>query len=576
MRFLTAIQAFFLALICLAAASCRQNEPRLIVVISIDQFRAEYLERFKDLYLDASNFGAPGGFRYLMEKGAYFRNAHHDHFPLYTAPGHSVLLTGAPPYKTGIIGNDWYDRRLGRRKYCVEDCAFKLVGVAAQSCNPDGPFFKPGISAKSLHASTLGDQMKLATGARAKVWGLALKDRASVLMAGHAPDGAIWFDEDAGAWISSTAYFPDGRLPAWLSSYNAQKIPDKYLNAKWELSVPPEALWRLWKSPFDHANSRAKLGTRFPHYLTASQTEPDRNFYTAFTISPFGNEYVFQTAQTLIENEHLGEDRITDLLTISLSSNDHAGHQYGPDSPEVLDVAVRTDRLLSEFLKFLDRKIGLDRVIVVLSGDHGVLSNSRLLSEFGFPAGHYDEKAICESALRALHDAFGPGDWIYGGMPSGPVRSAHHSGCVEDSIFLNRELLAKRSIPLERAQEVAAKAAAGSPGIYAAFTGTQILSNRLPQNDISTRLMRSYYPSLSPDVIYLPEAFWSSADYMLGATHGTPYSYDTHVPILIAGTGIPPREYSERVSTLDIAPTLANLLRILAPSGSEGRVLPIR
>lgn len=567
--------SYALTLFLLLSACTKNSSPRLIVVISIDQFRAEYLERFKDLYLPAHSLGKPGGFRYLMEKGAYFRNAHHDHFPLYTAPGHSVLLTGAPPYKTGIIGNDWYDRKMGRKTYCVEDCNFKLIGVKNQSCIASDPAFKPGVSAKNLHASTVGDQLKLATGAHAKVWGLALKDRAAVLLAGHAPDGVLWFDEDTGGWISSTAYFPNGKLPSWVTEWNAKRIPDSYFNSKWELSVSRESLSRLWKSPFDHANSKAKLGTRFPHYLTAGLSEPDKSFYTALTISPFGNEIVFDFAKELITREKMGQDSVPDLLAISLSSNDHAGHQYGPDSPEVLDVAVRTDKLLSNFLIFLDQNIGLDNAIIVLSGDHGVLSNSRLLAEFGFPAGNYDERAICRSVLSDLRREFGPGDWIYGGDPSGPVRYETRSGCVEDSIFLNRELIARRNIPLELIQSSAARSVSRWPGIYSAYSASDILKNRLPQNDIAARLMRSYYPPIGPDVIYIPEAFWSSADYTLGATHGTPYSYDTHVPILMSGAGIAPGDHDERVSTLDIAPTLSGLLHILPPSGSEGRILPV-
>lgn len=562
-------------LLAIGTAACgKEQRPALVVVISIDQFRADYLERFKDLFLPARNFSGPGGFRYFMEQGKYYRSAHHEHFPLYTAPGHAALLTGAFPYKSGIVSNDWFDRVLKRRRYCVEDCSAKLIDIPDQSCDPKSPNFRPAASAKSLRVSTLGDQLKLATGGHAKVWGIALKDRAGILMAGHAADGVIWFHEPAGTWTSSTAYFRDGSLPGWLKEWNQKKIPDTYFGRKWDLSVPPEALERLIKSQFIYANSKERLGTRFPHTITAGLTEPDRNFYTAFTISPFGNEYVFQTADEIISREQLGKDDYPDLLTISLSSNDHAGHQYGPDSPEVLDITVRTDRLISDFLRKLDSSIGLSRVVVVVSADHGVSSNSRLLREHGFPAGNYDEAEICRASHAALSRALGPGEWIYGEAPGNSRYSPLFSGCVDEFIYLNHELLARRGVSAEKAQTIVQGAIENLPGVYAAYSRSQIISGRMPATDISRRIQQSYHPLIGADVLYVTEDFWTTADYTLGATHGAAYIHDTAVPVLAAGGGLAAGEYTERVSVLGLAPSLSLLLGVLPPSGADASPLP--
>lgn len=555
-----------LPLLLSAVLACRpERPPALVVVISIDQFR--------DLFLPARNISGPGGFRYFMEQGKYYRSAHHEHFPLYTAPGHAALLTGALPYKSGIVSNDWFDRTLKRRRYCVEDCSHKLPGIK-HSCDPASADFRPAASAKSLRVSTIGDQLKLATGGHAKVWGLALKDRAGILMAGHAADGVIWFHEPAGEWTSSTAYFKDGQLPAWVKEWNQKKIPDTYFGRKWDLSVPPEALDRLIKSQFIYANSKERLGTRFPHVITAGLTEPDRNFYTAFTISPFGNEYVFQTAGEIIDRERLGQDEYPDLLTISLSSNDHAGHQYGPDSPEVLDITVRTDRLISEFLRKLDQSIGLSRVVVVISADHGASSNSRLLGEHGFPAGNYDETEICRAAHAALRQALGPGEWIYGEAPGSARYSLMRSGCVDEFIYLNHELLGLRGIPNQRAESIVRTAIEKTPGVYAAYGRSQILTGQMPATDISRRIQQSYHPIVGADVLYVTEDFWTTADYTLGATHGAPYTHDTAVPILAAGHRLSAGEHNQRVSVLQLAPSLALLLGILPPSGAEAGPLP--
>jgi predicted AlkP superfamily pyrophosphatase or phosphodiesterase len=572
--------------------------PRLVVVISIDQFRADYLTRFADLWLPAraaSGGGedgagaargagkAPdrsrqaarvGGFRYLMERGAYFADARHDHYPLFTGPGHSVQLTGALPYESGIVGNVWYDRELGRRRYCVEDPDSPLVGAAppadaagtapgaagGMGAGAAGGAARMGISPVTLRVSTVGDELKLATGGRAKVWGLALKDRAAVLMAGRLADGVLWFDDQSGAWISSRYYRPDGTLPPWVTAWNAQRRPDAWFGKEWTPSVPAAALARAWTPGSRWAVDPSALGTGFPHLITGGGTRPGADFYAAFATTPFGNDFTLDTARELIRRERLGQGEVPDLLAINLSSNDYIGHAFGPDSPEVIDAAVRTDRQLAAFFEFLGRTVpgGLGRVLVVVTADHGVAPVPGAAREARLPAGAYDEGAVTAAVEQALGAAFGPGHWV--------------TALVETNLYLDLAALDAHHVPHADAEEAAAAAIARVPGIYAAYGRTRILDGRLPHTGIAERIERSFHPKLSGDVVLVAEPFWVPGK-LSGTTHGSPYAYDTQVPLLLAGPGVRAGRFAGRVSTLDLAPTLADLLGILRPAGSEGRVL---
>jgi predicted AlkP superfamily pyrophosphatase or phosphodiesterase len=580
--------------------------PRLVVVISIDQFRGDYLTRFADLWLPAVGVaGAPGqetpgkvgGFRYLMEHGAYFTDARHDHYPLFTGPGHAVLLTGAPPYKSGIVGNAWYDRELGRRRYCVEDDASPLVGVAgtagetsetgaagtagamgatrvagasratlgaarASTAAPamTGGAARTGVSPATLRVSTVGDELKMATGGRARVWGLALKDRAAVLLAGRLADGALWFDDASGAWISSRYYRPDGTLPPWVAAWNAERHADAWFGKEWTLSVPAAALARAWTPGGRWAAPPSHLGAAFPHRVDGGAAGPGKDYYNALATTPFGNDFTLEMARELVRRERLGQGEVPDLLAINLSSNDYLGHAYGPDSPEVLDAAVRTDAQLAAFFAFLDQAVpgGLGRVLIALSADHGVAPVPGAAREAKLPAGAYDEDAVATAAERALQAAYGPGKWV--------------TALVESNLYLDLAALDAHQVPHAAAEDLAAAAVGRLPGIYAAYGRTRILEGRLPRTDLADRLERSFHPRLSGDVVLVSEPFWVPGK-LSGTTHGTPYAYDTQVPLLLAGPGIRPGRYAARASTLDLAPTLADLLGLLPPAGSEGRIL---
>ena len=556
-----AIRSLSAALVCLSClfaarvAAAAPVRPRLVVVISIDQFRSDYLMRFDDLFLPATaKNGSVGGFRYLMEKGAYHTDAHHDHFPLVTGVGHSVQLTGAPPYKTGIVGNEWFDRTLTvpAERYCVRDTESPLVGAASSDA-------KDGISPATLRVSTVGDELKMATGGQAKVWAVALKDRAAVLMAGHLADGVLWFDDETGAWISSRWYRKDGTLPSWVSTWNAAKKIDPFFGKNWELSVPTDKLKRLW-TPIDNpsASPRNGLGATFPHPVTGGLTQPGPAFYAAFTGTPFANGYTLDTAEEIVRQEKLGADAIPDVLAINLSSNDYIGHAFGPDSAEVLDVTVQTDAALSRFFNFLAKNVsgGLSNVTIVVTADHGVAPIVEQLKQAGFNAGA--TQVTKEGVQKALAGELGPGEWV--------------EDVVEGNVYLNLQTIATKKVSYTRAEDVAADALRRLPGIYAVYTRSQLLDGQMLDNDIARRVARSFHPKVSGELITVADPYWVPGR-LIGATHGTPYAYDTSVPLLLAGAGIKPGRYTQRVSTLDIAPTLADLLGVLQPSGSEGHVL---
>jgi hypothetical protein len=542
-----------LAIACLllaTAAAAAPVKPRLVVLISIDQFRADYLGKFSDLFLPAQDSKGVGGFRWLMERGAYHTDAHHDHYPLFTGPGHSIHFTGAPPYKTGIVGNEWFDREMNAVRYCVQDPKSPLVGAD----DPDG---KRGISPVTLRTSTVGDELKMATGGQAKVWGLALKDRAGVLMAGHLADGVLWFDAKTAAWISSRFYFKNGQLPPWVASWNAARKVDGYVGKTWNLSVSPKALARSWTPHNDFANPPNGWGKDFPH--------PVKD-YPTFTYTPYANEYVLETAEELIRREELGRDAIPDILAINLSTNDYIGHAFGPDSPEVLDVTAQTDRQLSRFFRFLGKTVpgGLQNVTIVLTADHGVAPMVEEMKKGGFAtASAYQEKTLTDAVKAALDKALGPGDWL--------------KALSEFNLYLDLDALRQKGIEPAKAEEIAAEALRGQPGVYAAYTRGQILDGRVPDTDIGHRVVLGFHPKVSGDVVIVLDPYtvpnYSGGPVSKGTTHGTTYAYDTSVPILLAGAGIKPGRYTQRVSTLDIAPTLSNLLGVLQPSGCEGRVL---
>ncbi|MBV9264582.1 MAG: alkaline phosphatase family protein [Acidobacteriaceae bacterium] len=496
----------------LSAESARR--PKLVVAIMVDQFRYDYLTRFRSEY--------HGGLDRLMTHGADFTNAFYEQVPTVTAVGHSIFMSGAMPAVSGIVGNSWYDRDEGKVVTSVCDWNVKLVGAPQSAEGPRCTDSDPA-SPRRLLVSTIGDELRDVS-EHSKVIGISIKPRGAILPSGHRAAGAFWFDDETGNFSSSTFYMDT--LPAWAATFNERKLPDEYVSKKWE--------------GFQQ------------HDFHASPGQPK---YSRLPASPWGNELIEAFSEDAIRGEKLGQRGATDLLTISFSSNDYVGHAVGPDAPEVRDMSVRTDQLLDKLFQFIDSEIGLKDTLIVLSADHGVAPLPAVDEADKMPGGYIavDPEDAVETALRSR---FGTGEWVI-------------AGAGETTLYLTRK---KKGPSDAELYSVAREALFSTPLLHVARVYTRDeLDKGVTGDFIARALMNGYYPRRSGDVflIFEPNFMPGSG----GTTHFSPYNYDTHVPILFMGPGIKPGRYDERITPNDIAPTLATILSIQTPNGSSGRVL---
>jgi hypothetical protein len=490
-------------LICVSAAAA--DNPKLIVAIAVDQFRYDYLLRFRSEYKQ--------GLDRLLTRGAVFTNAYYDHFLTVTAAGHSTFLSGATPSLSGIVGNEWFERETGKTVTSVSDGSVKMLGGAG-----DG-----GASPNRMLVSTVGDELKMSNGSRSRVIGVSLKDRSAILPAGHMADGAFWFDQKTGSFISSTYYF--AALPVWVAEFNATHPADRYKGTDW-------------------------LGRHYPD-------ETGAKLYAALHESPFGNELVEAFAERAVEAEQLGQRGTTDVLAMSFSSNDYVGHALGPDSPEVHDISVRTDQVLGKLFQFLDSKVGMQNVLVVLTADHGVAPVPEVNQARKMPGGRMPPHVVRDTVQAALTKKYGAGEWI--------------SSPSDHGLYLNLDLIREKKLDRAEVNETAAEAAGSIPHVFRVYTREQLMKGAVLQDQVGRRVMNGFYPARGADIYVLLEPYWMSSAH--GTTHGTPFGYDAHVPVIFMGPGIKTGRFDETIAVNDIAPTLATLLGIETPSGSVGRVL---
>jgi arylsulfatase A-like enzyme len=537
--------------------------PRLVLLIVVDQFRYDYLERFGDLFVD-------GGLRRLMRDGALWTEANYDHTPTYTAPGHATLMTGAWPAETGIVGNDWFDRDTGKRVTSVSDEGTKLLG---------GEEGATASSPRRLMASTLGDELRLATNDRAKVIGISVKDRSAILPAGRHASASYWFSGKNGAMVSSDYYF--NQLPDWARNFDATKPADKYFGARWERLLPEsEYLKRAgadspaWETLVDAPGDT----NSFPHIIKGGAERPGPDFYEALDYSPFSNDLLVDFAKEAITNEHLGEDEETDLLTVSFSANDYVGHRFGPYSQEAMDMTLRVDRQIAALLDFVNARVGPGRTIVAFSADHGVAPIPEHANMLGLPGGRIMNADVLRAIRLGLTARYNPknaqpdptADYILKYKEGDKFKDAFFNG----NVYFNTVALKRDGVEMEEIERVAGEAAMTVPGIRRYFTRAQLERGAVsPEDPLARRVLHGFYARRSGDVVFIYEPFKYLLDSPVLATHGSPYSYDTHVPVMIMGDGITPGRYKQPATPSDIAPTLAALLRVQAPSNCVGRVL---
>ncbi len=499
-----------------AAASPYAGEPpRLVLLVAVDQMRYDYLPRF------ASGFTA--GIRRLLDGGAVFTNANLGHYPSVTAIGHSTMLTGALPAISGIVGNDWYDRRQKGQVTSVDDPNTRLLGAAPGT----------GSSPWRLRVSTVGDELKMAH-PDSRVVGMSFKDRSAVLMVGRMADASVWWDTSTGNFVSSTWYGPE--LPKWVADFNARHPADAWLGKEWR--------------------AVGEGGQPGP-VLATLPAEPGPEYYGALYGSAFGNELLVSLAEAVLEGEKLGARGATDILALSFSCNDAVGHDKGPHSAEIRDIAVRTDLALGRLLDTIDRRVGLARTVVVLTADHGVAPVPEQMAKWKMPGGRFPRPDLEKAVGAALEKAYGPGAWVEGRAGS--------------AIYLNRALVAEKRLDLVAVERVTADGAESVPSVWRAYTRSQLLEGRVPSDPWSRRVLASFDRERSGDVDILLDPYWMAATG--GTTHGTPFSYDTHIPLVIMGPGIRPGRYDRPVLLNDLAPTLATLLNVETPSGASGQPL---
>ena len=517
------------------AASAKK--VRLIVGVVIDQFRYDYLTRFED------QFGE-GGFKRLLNGGAVFTNANYLQAPTFTACGHATFMSGATPAMNGIIANEWFDRQANKVVTSVSDDKTKLLG---------GRPGASGASPRRMLGSTLGDELKLTTIGRAKVVGVSHKDRSAVLPVGKRPDGAYWYSLDNGNFISSDYYFSD--LPDWVKKFNSEQHCNRYFGAKWERLLPESAYNR--SLPDDVEGENNKFGNTFPHIVTGKHDKLSKEFYDDFEKTPFANDYLWDFAKAAIENEKLGADDVPDLLTISFSANDLLGHKFGPYSQEVQDMTLRTDRTMANLMTYLDQKIGAGQWVLALTADHGVAPVPEQTQKLGY-GGRVTTKQVVDAVEAALDKECGDEKWVL--------------SFTYGNLYLDETVAAKRKVPVEEAERVAGQAVKAISGIAEAFTHTQLSAGRVPANAITQSVMNGFFAARNGNLLVIPQPFYllSSVD---ATTHGSPYGYDTHVPVIFYGAGIAAGSFASAGSPADIAPTLAALLKLETPSNSVGRVL---
>lgn len=507
-----------------------RKRPKLVVVLVIDQFRADYLTRFEKRFLPATGKGEVGGFRYLMTQGAYLPFGEYGMLQNMTGPGHATILTGAFPYANGIPLNTWIDKKRGTPVYCAEDADSKPIGFAESK--------RIGTSPRNMLGSTIGDELKNA-GYGSRVVSISLKDRASIFMGGYRADQVIWFDEKATAWGSSRFYFPDGKLPAWVERQNEKLAALKGKPWTWKRGEPLSGLTsdaartQLEKKQF------ADFAKGFPHQMKIGS-------YEALS-GPWGVEISFDAAEAAIDALKLGSGASPDLLALSLSSHDYLGHNMGPNSIEMEEMTVAEDRLLAKFLTSLQKKVGLKNVTLVLTADHGIPADPEWLQANRFPAGRLDDGKI----RAGLNEYLGGNYFLY----------ANELNFYLDPKVSDPEKILRRAKNYIRSLD----------GMSDAVTAEDVANNTVPAGILGDQARKTFFPGRSGDLIAILRPYYITGG--SGTSHQTGYTYDRTVPIVFLGEGFRPGIYAGRAAVNDIAPTLSFTLGIVPPSLSEGRVL---
>ena len=523
--------------------------PKLVVVVVIDGLPQEQLQKSYDLLV-------PNGFRRLMDKGAWFSDAHQAHAFTVTAVGHASILSGAYPYQTGIIGNDWRSRD-GRYVYNTADAAHKYLD-GTPTTEDDG------VSPKNLQVSLLGDELRYATNNASRIFSVSGKDRGAILMAGKS--GTAYMLSKKTGRFTSTSYYMD-KHPSWWDTYYEKKPQDQWFHKRWNLLLDdPKAYQRAladgqpWAAVYN--NMTSKMG----YMYGLGETAPGSIYYSMLIAGPFGDEATAEFSTSLLKGESIGKNAsgATDILTVSFSSHDYINHNFGPESIQSMDHLIRLDRTLAKFFTAIDAQVGRDNVLMLLTSDHGFMNTPEYSKARGFDAGRVDPRALRGTVNTLAEKKFG--------IPN--LAPQHMTG----GWTLDYAAMDAKGLNREEVENFMARAVLEQPGMAFAFTRSQLERGNMPSTRVATLVQRAWHRQFAVDLVVVQKPFYyfqtPSNSPQAVCSHGTPYSYDTNVPLLIQGSKwIKAGRYGQYAETVDIAPTLAQILNVRVPSASEGKVL---
>ncbi len=551
------ILLFTSLLVSVRTAAAEPVPPKLILQITVDQLRADLPERFLDRM-------GEGGFRYLLERGVVFKDAHHAHANTETIVGHTTLATGAHPAAHGMVANVWFDKGTGRLVYNIEDERYPLLSADADvndetEIDPTQKKARTsGRSPANILVSTLSDELALHTAGRAKIFGVSVKDRGAVSMAGHAGK-AFWFSKASGEFVTSRFYYE--RYPEWVGAWNATRPPQQYAGKSWDLLLDASAYLYGDKDDQPWEVDFPGYGRVFPHPFGPGD---GKYFTTLLTISPAGDALTLDFAKALIAAESVGEDDVTDYLSVSFSATDYVGHFFGASSLETEDNLLRLDQTIAALLKFVDERIGLDNTLVILSADHGSPEVPAYLREIGFEAETVDPDEWDQAAgIAALKRRFGIGKEL--------IETYYHP-----YIYLNHDVMSERGLDAAEVEAAVAAELSKFDGVTLAVPSSALVTGHVPDTVLTRMVLNNHNVRRSGDIYLVlePHRFISEFDGLtVASSHGSPWRYDTFVPVIFAGSGLKPLKVYRRINTVDVATTLAAWLGTKPPSGAAGQVL---
>ena len=518
-----------------AVAFAQSPKPKLVVGLVIDQMRWDYLYRYSNLY-------GPNGFKRLLSQGFSCENTMIPYVPTYTAVGHTCVYTGSVPAITGIVGNNWFDKTTNRYVYCTDDSTVVSIGGTTNAGK---------MSPANLWTTTITDELRLSNNFKSKVIGIALKDRGSILPAGHSANAAYWYDDQIGKWISSSYYMQN--LPPWVNQFNAKDLPSTYMSRDWNTILPMVKydLSTADDKPYENTIKGEKTVV-FPHKLSLIGAADK---YISFKTTPFANTYTFDFAKAAIENEALGRNTVTDFLAVSISSTDYIGHAFGPNSVEIEDTYLRLDKDIADFLTYLDKKLGAGNYLFFLTADHGVAHIPAFMKENKLPAGTFEDNDIAKQLNEVIETNFG----IKKGVQA----------VMNYQVYLNDDLLVGKDI--DAVKKLVIKTLKQKTYIIAAFATEDIELSALPQPQ-KQMLINGYNPKRSGDIQFTFKPGYFDGG-IKGTTHGLWNPYDSHIPLLWFGWKVKQGKSNRQVYMTDIAPTLAAMLQIQMPNGCVGKVI---